>query len=206
MRARGFTLIEVLVALAIFAVLSGLAYTGLVAVVGARERLDAEAKRLGALQLAVTLLERDLRQAVPRPVRDRFGEIRPSFVGTRSGFELTTLLPTSAAIRAQPAPVRVGWALADRHLARAPWPVLDRTPATQPAPRELVDGVDRIELRYLDRSNQWIDAWPQPRAEGDTIQSLPRAVEVKLVLETGGTITRVVELANPVAPRAATPP
>ena len=203
MRARGFTLIELLVALAIFAVLSGLAYTGLVAVVNARERLDAEAKRLGALQLAVTLLERDVRQAIPRPVRDRFGEVRPSLVGARNTLELTTILPTSAAVRAQPAPTRVGWSVADGHLARVPWPVLDRTPATQPAPRELLDHVERLELRYLDRTNHWAEAWPPPRAEGDTLESLPRAIELKLVLSAGGTITRLVELPAPVAPRAA---
>jgi general secretion pathway protein J len=204
-RAAGFTLIELLVALAIFAVMSGIAYSGLAAVVRAREHLEIRSRELGALQLTVGLLERDLRQAVARPIRDRYGEARGALIGGRAGFEVSTLAASSPRIANKPTVGRVGYAFADGKLARIAWPVLDRTPASAPAARELLDGIERLELRYLDRGNQWIDAWPPARSDVATLETLPRAVEVRLMLAAGGQVTRLIELPDAVEARLSGP-
>ena len=60
--ATGFTLIELVVALAIFALLSVMAYSGLRLVLDARERTAQQAERLATLQLAFTVIGRDLEQ------------------------------------------------------------------------------------------------------------------------------------------------
>ena len=75
--ARGFTLLELVVALAVFAVLATLAYGSLARLLYAREQLASRAEALGRLQLAYSLLERDCQALVARPVRDELGDPEP---------------------------------------------------------------------------------------------------------------------------------
>lgn len=85
-RNGGFTLIELVVALAIFAVLSALVYSGLRTVLDARSHTDRQAARLAQLQTMFTLLERDVEQAVARRARDELGGILPAMRATASRY------------------------------------------------------------------------------------------------------------------------
>jgi len=69
MQRRGFTLLEVLIAIAIVAVIALLGYRSLAALSDAETRLAAEAIRWRTLDLFFARLEADMRQAVPRPAR-----------------------------------------------------------------------------------------------------------------------------------------
>ena len=53
---RGFTLLELLVSLAIFAILGVAAYAGLDAVLNAKDRIEAKADQLGRLQMLFVLM------------------------------------------------------------------------------------------------------------------------------------------------------
>jgi general secretion pathway protein J len=66
----GFTLLEMLVALAIFALLSVMSYGGLRSVMEQQAATELEAEQLGQLQKIYLLMQRDFEQAVPRAVRD----------------------------------------------------------------------------------------------------------------------------------------
>jgi general secretion pathway protein J len=68
-RARGFSLIELLVALAVFAALAAAAYGGLSQITATRGALAKQQDRFAQVVRAVSILERDLRQAIARPVR-----------------------------------------------------------------------------------------------------------------------------------------
>ena len=72
-RQRGFTLLELLVALAIFALVSVMAYGGLASVLDQQFATDEIAGQLARLQKTYLLLQRDFEQLVPRPVRDEYG-------------------------------------------------------------------------------------------------------------------------------------
>ena len=109
--ARGFTLLEVLVAVALFAVAAALAFGGLDALTRARSRLDAGNERLGRLQFAVGLLERDLRSAAARGVRDGYGAPLPALLGTRERVELTRHGHANALARPRAELERVGYRL-----------------------------------------------------------------------------------------------
>jgi general secretion pathway protein J len=199
-RAAGFTLLELLVALALFAVLAAMAYGGLASMVRTREQLGARGERLAAMQLAVSLLERDLRQAALRPVRGRSGEILPTLIGQTRGFEISTMNAVSPLVVARPTVVRVGYALDGRRLQRLAFAVLDRSPATQPASKTLLEAVDDLGLRYLNADQAWIDQWPPPRPGGPDMEALPRAVELTLRSADFGTIRRVIALPDPIMP------
>jgi general secretion pathway protein J len=202
-RASGFSLLEVLVAVAIFAVLSALAYGALDAVVRARAQAQESAQALAALQAAVGAFERDLREAVPRPVRGASGERLPALVGTSIAIELSHAAFASLAVEASPRLGRSGWALANDQLRRVRWPVLDRAPPSEPVVRDLIGGVRTLRLRYLDGEGDWRDAWP-PRDGPDALpERLPRAVEFTLAGEAFGEIVRRVTLVAPAEPEPA---
>ncbi len=78
---HGFTLLELVIAMAIFAIMSTIAYSGLNNVLTAKERTDEQAQQLVRLQLAFTHMGRDISQAVNRGIRDEYGESQPALVG-----------------------------------------------------------------------------------------------------------------------------
>ena len=78
---RGFTLVEVLIAMAITALVSVVAYSGLSAALSGAESLRSSAARSHDLQQTLGLLSRDLRQVVNRPVIDEFGQRVPALTG-----------------------------------------------------------------------------------------------------------------------------
>src|SRR5690242_17423935 len=64
-RAAGFTLVELLVALAIFALLSAFAFRGLNAMLESRATLERESRKWRDVTLFVGRLERDLSAVIP---------------------------------------------------------------------------------------------------------------------------------------------
>ena len=199
-RTTGFSLMELLVAVAVFALASALAWAGIAAVARTREHLAAEQDAFAAVARSVELLSRDLGQAVVRPVRDANGSMLPALVGDGTRIELTRTGYVGAPATAQSDLERVAWQLDGHALMRLRWPVLDRAPGSTPAPRVLDEGVTRMALRYLDHGGRWQARWPAPR-DVDAAP-LPRAVEFRLEFETVGEIRRVIELvaSQPVQP------
>lgn len=205
---RGLTLLEFSIALAIFALLGAAAYGGLQNVIAARVAVAEQARRLSELQLAWQLLERDLLQAVARPVRDEFGLPRPAFSGAPPAADLP-LLSFSRAGWSNPQDnpraglQRVAYRLRDDRLLRAYWPVLDGV-AGAGREVELLRGVGALRLQFLDRKNDWQTRWPLADGEADNrpgfagpgfpAGALPRAVEITLHLDDWGEISRLLPL------------
>ena len=73
-RCRGLTLIELLVALFVFAIMATLAYSEIGRLINNAEFLENSMARMQAIQTTMRFLESDLLQVAPRPVRDELGE------------------------------------------------------------------------------------------------------------------------------------
>jgi general secretion pathway protein J len=194
--SAGFTLVEMLVAVAIFAIASALAFGGLSALTRARSQLDAQNERLGRLQFAVGLIERDLRSAVARGVRDAYGAPLPPLLGASGRIELSRLGQANALALPRAAIERVGYRLEAATLRRDRYAVLDRVPSSLPLTDALLDRVESIEWRYVGNDGREVSQWP-PRTAA---QTLPRAVLLILRLEDYGEIRRVLELPEEAAP------
>lgn len=194
----GFTLLELIVAVAVFAVVATMAYSGLDLLLRSRAGLEQASERQRAIDLTVLGLERDLRQALARPIRGAYGEELPALVGSAVTAEWTVLDLGSARDGVRMEATRVRYALVDGALWRARDAVLDRSPRESARSRRLLEGVERLSWRYLQSARQRLDQWP-PRTGINAPERLPRAVEVTLVLEDRGEISRLIEL--PEAPR-----
>lgn len=189
--ANGFTLIEMLVAVAIFATMAALAWGGLNAVLRARQQLVLAQNDFAATVKAVSQLERDLRAAVARPVRGNYGEPLPALRGEADRLELTRLGFAHPQNEARASLERVLYQLDTKKLQRGRFAVLDRAAGSAPVMSDLRAGVNGFRLRYLDGTNHWLEVWPG-RANPE---SLPRAVEFRLDIEGLGEVRRVVEIA-----------
>lgn len=199
-RQRAFTLIEVLVALAVFGVLSALAYMTLAQSLDNSEMLNERMDRLQAIQRTVSYLSTDLLQSSPRPVREELGSYQPAL---RSSFaadfalELTHGGWPNAAGVPRSTQQRSAYRIEDDELVRYHWNVLDRTANSVPVATVLLAEIDSLTFRFMLDNGEWSDQWP-PLAAGAAANSrlLPRAVEITLVLPDEGELTRIVEVAR----------
>jgi len=199
--SRGFTLLELLIAVAVFAVMSVMAYGGLNNVILNSSHAKAALERLHAVQHAMFVITRDLTQITPRNIRDEFGNTQ-LYLNANLSANLTvnSLLEFTRSGRRNPAELkrsnllRVAYKHEDKILTRLFWPQLDRVQGMDPYETVLLDGVTLIELRYLDQSNQWQKQWPPGTATqqtGSTSVSRPVAIEFKIELEDWGEIIRI---------------
>ena len=195
MRQRGFTLVEMLVALTIFALMSVLAYRGLSAALQTRAHLTADNQRWRDIALTLAQLEQDMGQVVNRPVRGSGGLSLPALVGHAQAFgaddaqlsfsRMGMAWQTGVLADVQ----RHGYRLNNGTLEQLVWPVLDQAPRSEPAVQPLLERVRRFDLRYLDGSGNWQSRWPLPG-----MAALPAALEVVLELDGGVAVTRVFAL------------
>ncbi|MFA5530258.1 MAG: type II secretion system minor pseudopilin GspJ [Thiohalomonadaceae bacterium] len=197
-RCAGFTLLEMLVASAVFAILAAAAYGGLNAILQARGETERQAARLAELQSAMTLLSRDLTQLAPREVRSEYGDRLPAISGgPRSALplELTRAGWRNPAGHARSTLQRVGYVLDDDVLVRHNWRVLDRAQDSAAYPLRVLTRVRHFQVRFLTANREWTEDWPPdtnvqaPAAPAPAPH--PLAVEIRLELEDLGELTRV---------------
>lgn len=206
---RGFTLIEMLVAIAIFGIMAGFSYRILDSVLTTRDRVGDEHRRWRDVARAVGAMERDLEAILARPVRNAADQPAAPLVGVERPLraEEPALAFTRMGDRDEfsfpGAPRRTGYRVRDTALERLTWPALDAAPRGEPVAQTVLDGVRALEVRYLARSGQWTRTWPaigseppagDPQARRDAAAGLPAAVDVTIELSTGERIRRLVPL------------
>jgi len=193
-RNKAFTLVELLVALAIFALLAGFAYRGLHSMLESREALQKETRKWRDVALFVGRIERDLSAVLPTQPQANAIVRRPApvtsvveTVTNGDGLALTrsgNLLQENALA----APQRIAYRLRDGAVERLTWTSVDLAPREEPAAVRVLGSVSSLGFRFLMQSGEWRTAW------GVADQTLPAAVEVTLKLASGETIVRLVDL------------
>jgi general secretion pathway protein J len=206
--AHGFTLVELLAAVAIFAVMSLMAYGGLSAVLKARAAVESSLARTAAIQKAVYRLQSDLEQARGRPIRDEYGDAQAAFLLRDEGREGTRIEFTRGGwrnprLQRRSAFERVAYGLKDNRLIRYGWAALDRAQEDEMTELPLLDDVTALEWRFLDAQRVWQAEWP-PRnlaGAGNQADQLPLAVELRLETRDLGEIRYLFRLVSvPPAP------
>lgn len=205
-RQSAFTLVELLIALAIFALLALMSYRALDSVFRTREHLSAETARFRDVALLFARLDDDFITLLDRRPRNadnllddalRLTALLPgtndaTLVFTRSGFAGGT--GTSAT------PQRVGYRLKDSTFELVIWPSLDAAPRTAPQAFPALTQVSEAKWRAMDRGGNWQNVWrstPVGAAQPGPVQApiaFPVALELTITLTSGQQFMRVFAL------------
>jgi general secretion pathway protein J len=196
---NAFTLVELLVALAIFAILSGFAYRSLNAMLEGREALQRESRKWRDVALFVGRVERDLAAVLPgRMAKGPSGtSLMPvsSVIESTSSSEGLAVTRSGSALQenALAAPQRVGYRLREGAIERLAWGGVDAAPRDEPTSLAVLKQVSSLGFRFLDTKGEWQSSWGPP---GAATPVLPAAVEVTLQLASGEKIVRLIDIAG----------
>ena len=208
--STGFTLVEVLVAMAITALISVVAYGALSSALSGAESLRSAMVRSQDINQTLALLSRDIRQVVNRPISDEFDQRAPALSGgelsrypltlTRAGWHNSTGAPRSTL-------QRVSWWIEDDVLWRAHFPVLDRTSGTEAIETAMLEDGERFEVRFLPTINDmksdrddviddrnWRENWVLDVSQPGLELPTPAAIEIVLQLASLGEVRRLYVL------------
>ena len=180
-RSGGFTLLELLIAIAIFALIATASYRLLKSVTQMQESSIAVWDNIGVMQRARLVLEKDLLQLAIRPIKDEFGQRQSAMVAGQDGklLEFTRSGWRNITGELRSDLQRVSYELTDRQLVRRYWPVLDRGISQEPQRQVLMEDVDAIRFRFRDSRKRWHKTWPpQSEKQSQRPYLLPALVEV----------------------------
>jgi general secretion pathway protein J len=192
----GFTLLEVLVAMAISSFIYIGAYSLLNSVLVTDERVSLKREQLENVQRAFHIMQQDIEQIVPRTIRNEFGESQNAiiFSGLDEKLEFTRIGWRNPIKRPRSTMQRVAYLINDNNLIREHWNVLDRVSETESRKNTLLENVDSIEFKFFDGvQNEWISQWDKEISDK---QILPSAIEVTLETKSYGELIRVFRLVD----------
>ncbi len=185
-RRNGFTLLEALVALSVFAIMSSAGFYGLNAAITSRGLLQEESSRLRDMALFFSIMENDLSMAVSRPARAGREQILRALVGG-SSVEFTRV-GNAQSSEQQSSLRRVGYRLKNGSIELLIWPVVDKANLDmKPDTYKVLSDVNSFTMRYYN-GQKWFNTWE----EG----SLPKAVEVNITTAQDKTFTRIFSMAQ----------
>ncbi len=189
---RGFTLVEMLVALSIFAVIAAMGVTLLRSSVDTQDAVQARLKGMSGINRLRAVMANDLAQAVQRSTRGPAGEPIPAFIGSSTGFAFVHGGAASLDGSPRPGVERVGYVLVAGEWRRATQPMLDGKALSEGD--RLIGAVTGAAVRYRDAQGNWTQSWTS-----DPGDRLPRAVEVQLT-RTGRAPLTMLFLTGPTLP------
>ncbi|WP_194954057.1 GspJ family type II secretion system protein [Sphingopyxis solisilvae] len=170
---RGFTLVEMLVALSLFAAIAAIGVGLLRSSVDTQDAVQARLQTMGGINRVRAIMANELAQTVQRPTRGVAGEAVPAFVGSSTGFTFVHAGAATDEGSPRPGVERVAYAFTDGEWRRATQPMLDGS--AMGSGDRLVGDVVAVAARYRDTAGNWADSWNSE--PGDR---LPVAVEVRL--------------------------
>jgi general secretion pathway protein J len=208
MHRRGFTLIEVMIAIFISAIMFAIGYAAINQALRYRDGINESQARVAEIQRGMRVVAQDFAQIVARAARDTSstGQLMPAVTAdgrdntlvtfTRAGWSNPAGLP-------RPAEQRVRYRFIDGSLVREHWQAVDPALNVEPRQRILMTKVKSVEVRFLDPvTREWRDEWPSPRTTGAVnpaqldllLLTRPLAIEFTLVLDDWGRVQRLFEV------------
>lgn len=187
----GFTLIEILIALFIFVILAMIIAAGLSNIMQTQERVRQRTEQFGQLQMALTILQRDIEQAINRPIIDATGQMQPAFELNTNTLEFTHCgYLNPAAIQKRSTLQRVAYAVNGTQLLRKTWQVLDRVATSTAAQRVILDNISEWQVRVLGVDQNYATLWPNSQSS----VVMPVAVEIRFKWQNNLDVLRLIRV------------
>lgn len=209
MKQRGFTLLEVMVALGILAFVVLATHQILDSTTKAKDASDEKIAELNGLQTTFRLMDQDFSQMTKREVRNQSGDIQDSYIlagrytldsqydgigFVRDGWvNPINLLPRSE-LQA------VGYRVIDDTLERVYRVYVDQLDNTEPRSQVILSDIEDLKFEFLDDKNEWQEQWEikaLPKAVAVTIQQIDQEPLKRIFLVPGnGKVTVSTDPAN----------
>ena len=185
---RGFTLIEVLIALSIFAILATITASTLYYAFNNRARVNEQVEQLSKLQLAISIIQQDTTLVIERGVRGN--EMHPfaAFIGLPKYIEFTrdgVINPNSIEQRSELK--RIAYVCENNQLLHRTWPGLDVLDRANYEDKILLNNVKDCHFNYLNQSLQTLSEWrEQAVTQNQQREPIPKAIQVNLTFKEWG--------------------
>ena len=187
----GFTLLEVMVALAVFAILSTITASAMYQAFDTRARVNVQANQLNEIQLALTLIARDTEQMIERGTIGDEMRMFPPFVGqgaylefTRGGFVNPNGIERRSTLQ------RIAYKCADNKLVRRSWDALDTTNRNHYLDKTILGHLDKCKFSYLANNRQILPEWREYAVQqNQKKETLPIAIQVTLTVHDLGNMS-----------------
>ncbi|WP_252176323.1 type II secretion system minor pseudopilin GspJ [Endozoicomonas sp. 4G] len=205
-RSKGFTLLELMIAILLFAMISTAAYKLFDSVSRAQQVTDGILDNLDEIQRAQLILEKDLFQLAARPVRDEFGDRQPAVQSpSPNGFalEFTRAGWRNPLKELRSNLQRVAYNLEDDELVRYYWLMLDRAPDPVVIRQVVLSNVYGLKVRFMDAKKRWSSSWPPAKQKQETrppagmrkafeAPVMPQAIELTVKHVDFGTLVTIL--------------
>ena len=191
----GFTLLEFLIAVMVFAAVSMISFTTLDSILNSREHIEKINEDFQKLQMALTILQRDFNQIAFAPIRDEYGDPREAIEmndGTDRLIEFSRSGWNNPGGRLRSTMQRVGYTLEDNTLYREYWLQFNRAAEEQSVRAALLKDIETVEFEFLDNDEQWHDQWPPINFSGNMI--LPEAIRINITFVNEDELSRVFDI------------
>jgi len=188
-RNRGFTLLEILIALFIFSIVSAILVGALHSSMNAQEATEKNATHFRQMEMAWLMMSRDFEQIVNRPILGSDGTPQGALVGTGDHVDFTHAgYPNPYGEQLRSTWQRTRYYVRDESLYRESWFVLDRAANSSSHARRLLNNVDSLRLEYLDKDKKFQNAWPPESGAQD---DLPLAIRVTIIFTDGNSMSQL---------------
>ncbi len=199
-QSQGFTLLEVMIAIVIMAMIAIMTSQAFTAAIASSEATEEAIDRMAEVDRIWVLFENDTRNAIPAMpnlVREKL--IPPLYVDPSDQYRMTLLRAGYANPLHLPRTevVRVGYRIEDNVLWRDTWVDISESDERKAKQQKILENVEEIFIKVLPTQGAtvlggpWLERWPQ---NGQDQQTLPSALEITLKLEDVGEVKRLYSL------------
>ena len=192
-KINGFTLIELMVAIMIFAIISVISYRTISSLVATKQVVTVAQDKWGALARAVNSMSTYWDRVIPLTVRDENGMLIPAVIGKNklsgnsdSQLEFTISGFVGDEVYGSTPPRRIGFRYLNGNLYIVTWMYMNRVPNTKPQIELILNNVSSFTVEFLYPDNQWHDTWP---ADNNSFANIP-GLKMRIKLTSGEEVER----------------